>query len=173
MKLETKLVGVIGSGIMGSGIAEVVAKSGIDVVVRSRSQQTADATKSAIENSLKKQLAKSKITQEQLDALVFVDKMQLGLTTLSSAANNSFLVARSSATDSMIKSQFAKSSSLSVTHTWAIAASSCSCVIFALATCFLRLFSIAVLVASAVCWLRERTTTSIPDLATTSAMPEP
>ena len=68
MKLETKLVGVIGSGIMGSGIAEVVAKSGIDVVIRSRSQQTADATKTAIENSLKKQLAKSKITQEQLDA---------------------------------------------------------------------------------------------------------
>ena len=68
MKLGTKLVGVIGSGIMGSGIAEVVAKSGIDVVVRSRSQQTADATKTAIENSLKKQLAKSKITQEQLDA---------------------------------------------------------------------------------------------------------
>lgn len=63
-----KLVGVIGSGIMGSGIAEVIAKSGIDVVIRSRSQETADATKNAIENSLKKQLAKSKITQEQLDA---------------------------------------------------------------------------------------------------------
>ncbi|MEY3339403.1 MAG: hypothetical protein RL415_773 [Actinomycetota bacterium] len=53
---------------MGSGIAEVIAKSGIDVVIRSRSQETADATKNAIENSLKKQLAKSKITQEQLDA---------------------------------------------------------------------------------------------------------
>jgi 3-hydroxybutyryl-CoA dehydrogenase len=63
-----KLVGVIGSGIMGSGIAEVIAKSGIDVVIRSRSQETADATKNAIESSLKKQLAKSKITQEQLDA---------------------------------------------------------------------------------------------------------
>lgn len=63
-----KLVGVIGSGIMGSGIAEVIAKSGIDVVVRSRSQETADATKNAIENSLKKQVAKAKITQEQLDA---------------------------------------------------------------------------------------------------------
>lgn len=63
-----KLVGVIGSGIMGSGIAEVVAKAGIDVVVRSRTQQTADSTKNAIENSLKKQVAKEKISQSQLDA---------------------------------------------------------------------------------------------------------
>ena len=55
---QIKLVGVIGSGIMGSGIAEVISKSGIDVVVRSRSEQTAQATKAAIEASLNKQLAK-------------------------------------------------------------------------------------------------------------------
>lgn len=66
--LEIKTVGVIGSGIMGSGIAEVIAKSGIDVVIRSRTQETADATKAAIEASLKKQVAKAKITQDQLDA---------------------------------------------------------------------------------------------------------
>jgi len=65
---QLKLVGVIGSGIMGSGIAEVIAKSGIDVVIRSRTQETVDATKAAIETSLKKQVAKAKITQDQLDA---------------------------------------------------------------------------------------------------------
>lgn len=65
---QLKLVGVIGSGIMGSGIAEVIAKSGIDIVIRSRTQETADATKAAIETSLKKQVAKAKITQDQLDA---------------------------------------------------------------------------------------------------------
>ena len=65
---QLKLVGVIGSGIMGSGIAEVIAKSGIDVVIRSRTQETADATKEAIETSLKKQVAKAKITQDQQDA---------------------------------------------------------------------------------------------------------
>ena len=65
---QLKFVGVIGSGIMGSGIAEVIAKSGIDVVIRSRTQETADATKAAIETSLKKQVAKAKITQDQLDA---------------------------------------------------------------------------------------------------------
>ena len=36
-------VGVIGSGIMGSGLAEVAARAGYDVVVRSRTQAGADA----------------------------------------------------------------------------------------------------------------------------------
>lgn len=65
---QLKLVGVIGSGIMGSDITEVIAKSGIDVIIRSRTQETADATKAAIEASLKKQVAKAKITQDQQEA---------------------------------------------------------------------------------------------------------
>lgn len=65
-----KLVGVVGSGIMGSGIAEVVAKAEIDVVIRSRTQETADATKAAIQNNLNKQVAKSKITQDQLEEVM-------------------------------------------------------------------------------------------------------
>ena len=36
-------LGIIGSGIMGAGIAEVAAKAGIEVVLRSRQQATADA----------------------------------------------------------------------------------------------------------------------------------
>jgi 3-hydroxybutyryl-CoA dehydrogenase len=35
---EIKKVGILGSGIMGSGLAEVAARAGYDVVVRSRSQ---------------------------------------------------------------------------------------------------------------------------------------
>lgn len=65
-----KLVGVVGSGIMGSGIAEVVAKAEIDVVIRSRTQETANATKYAIQNNLNKQVAKSKITQDQLEEVM-------------------------------------------------------------------------------------------------------
>ena len=41
---DIKRVGILGSGIMGSGIAEVAAKSGFEVVLRSRQQNTADAT---------------------------------------------------------------------------------------------------------------------------------
>lgn len=65
-----KLVGVVGSGIMGSGIAEVVAKAEIAVVIRSRTQETANATKAAIQNNLNKQVAKSKITQDQLEEVM-------------------------------------------------------------------------------------------------------
>ena len=32
-------VGIVGSGIMGSGLAEVVARAGFDVIVRSRTRQ--------------------------------------------------------------------------------------------------------------------------------------
>ena len=64
-KFEIKTVGVIGSGIMGSGIAEVISKSGIDVVIRSRSAETAQATKAAIEASLNKQIAKQNLSYEQ------------------------------------------------------------------------------------------------------------
>jgi len=43
MAQTIRTVGIVGSGIMGSGLAEVVAGAGYDVVVASRSQATADA----------------------------------------------------------------------------------------------------------------------------------
>ena len=49
-------LGIVGSGIMGSGVAEVAAKAGIDVVLRSRQQATADAMLTGLEKSLAKQV---------------------------------------------------------------------------------------------------------------------
>ncbi len=62
-------VGVLGSGIMGSGIAEVAAGAGALVVVRSRSQATADAMLAGLEKSLAKQVEKNKRTPEEAEAL--------------------------------------------------------------------------------------------------------
>ena len=62
-------VGVLGSGIMGSGIAEVAAAMGAEVIVRSRSQATADAMLAGLEKSLAKQVEKGKRTPEDADAL--------------------------------------------------------------------------------------------------------
>ena len=62
-------IGVLGSGIMGSGIAEVVAATGAQVVVRSRSQNGADAMLSALEKSLARQVEKGKRTSDEADAL--------------------------------------------------------------------------------------------------------
>ena len=64
-----KKVGVLGSGIMGSGIAEVLASAGATVVVRSRSQATADAMLASMEKSLAKQVEREKRTQADADAL--------------------------------------------------------------------------------------------------------
>ena len=61
-------VGVIGSGIMGSGIAEVAAKTGHKVVLRSRKQETADDMVSRLTKSLDKQVERGKLEQADRDA---------------------------------------------------------------------------------------------------------
>lgn len=58
-----KTVGIVGSGIMGSGITEVAAKAGFSVVLRSRRQETADATVAALEKSLAKQVEKGRLDE--------------------------------------------------------------------------------------------------------------
>ena len=56
-------LGIIGSGIMGAGIAEVAAKAGIEVVLRSRKQETADAMVASLEKSLAKQVEKGRLEE--------------------------------------------------------------------------------------------------------------
>ncbi len=81
-----KRVGVLGSGIMGSGLAEVAAKAGCEVMVRSRGRASADALLAGLGRSLDRQVAKGKLTADeqadvigrvsatdQLDALVECD----------------------------------------------------------------------------------------------------
>lgn len=60
----------MGSGIMGSGIAEVAAKAGYEVVLRSRKQETADAMVASLEKSLGKQLERGKIDEETRAAVL-------------------------------------------------------------------------------------------------------
>jgi 3-hydroxybutyryl-CoA dehydrogenase len=62
-----KRVGILGSGIMGSGIAEVAAKTGHEVVLRSRSQSTADACVASLEKSLGKQVDKGRLSEDDRD----------------------------------------------------------------------------------------------------------
>jgi 3-hydroxybutyryl-CoA dehydrogenase len=62
--MTVKRVGIVGSGILGSGIAEVAAKAGHEVVLRSRKQETADAMVAGLEKSLAKQVDKGKLSDE-------------------------------------------------------------------------------------------------------------
>jgi 3-hydroxybutyryl-CoA dehydrogenase len=68
--MSIKSVGIIGSGIMGSGIAECAAKNGHDVVLRSRRQETAEAMLAGLEKSLNKQVDKGKLTDEDRAAVL-------------------------------------------------------------------------------------------------------
>jgi len=60
-------LGIVGSGIMGSGIAEVAAKAGIEVILRSRKQQTADSMVASLARSLDKQMERGKLDQTERD----------------------------------------------------------------------------------------------------------
>jgi 3-hydroxybutyryl-CoA dehydrogenase len=59
--MTVKRFGVVGSGIMGSGVAEVAAKAGFEVVLRSRAQASADAMVASLEKSLAKQVDRGKL----------------------------------------------------------------------------------------------------------------
>jgi 3-hydroxybutyryl-CoA dehydrogenase len=63
-------VGIIGSGIMGSGNAEVAAKSGHTVVLRSRKQETAHDMVTRLEKSLGKQVDKGRLAEAERDAVL-------------------------------------------------------------------------------------------------------
>jgi 3-hydroxybutyryl-CoA dehydrogenase len=63
-------VGILGSGIMGSGLAEVAARAGFDVVVRSRSQSSADAMVASIDKAFAKAIERGKSTEEERSAVL-------------------------------------------------------------------------------------------------------
>ncbi len=63
-------VGIVGSGIMGSGIAEVAAKAGYVVVLRSRQQASADAMVASLTKSLAKQVEKGRLEEADRDAVL-------------------------------------------------------------------------------------------------------
>jgi len=60
--------GVIGSGLMGSGIAEVLARAGLDVVVRDINDQAVKAGRARIEKSFEKGVSRGKMSTEDRDA---------------------------------------------------------------------------------------------------------
>ena len=61
-------LGIVGSGIMGSGIAEVAAKAGAEVVLRSRKQETADAMVVGLDRSLDRQVERGRLEEAEARA---------------------------------------------------------------------------------------------------------
>ena len=63
LKHDIKLVGVVGTGTMATGIVEVFAKSGYDVVYVGRSQDKVDGVRATIERSLDKAIQRGKLEE--------------------------------------------------------------------------------------------------------------
>jgi len=68
--MDIAQVGIVGSGIMGSGVAEVAAKAGYTVVLRSRSQSGADSMVAGLEKSLAKQVERNKLEESARDEIL-------------------------------------------------------------------------------------------------------
>lgn len=66
--MEIKKVGVVGCGLMGSGIAEVCARAGYGVTVREINDELVEKGVGRIRQSLSKAVSRGKATQEEMDA---------------------------------------------------------------------------------------------------------
>lgn len=66
--MEIRKVGVVGCGLMGSGIAEVCARSGYSVVVSEINQELLDKGMAALKSSLDKAVSKGKLAEQDRKA---------------------------------------------------------------------------------------------------------
>jgi 3-hydroxybutyryl-CoA dehydrogenase len=65
---EVGTVGVVGTGTMAMGIVEVLAKAGLEVVVRGRSDGKVEAALDVLKRSLDKAVVRGKLTEDKRDA---------------------------------------------------------------------------------------------------------
>jgi 3-hydroxybutyryl-CoA dehydrogenase len=72
-------VGVVGSGIMGAGIAEVCARAGLDVLVADVSAETAQAGRDHMARSLQRAVQAGKLTRADRDKALSAVKFTIGL----------------------------------------------------------------------------------------------
>lgn len=85
--LSIKNITVLGSGVMGHGIAQVSAMSGYNVVLRDIDQQFLDKAMEKIKWSLEKLVSKEKITQSESDAIISRIKTKVDLAEAVSSAD--------------------------------------------------------------------------------------
>jgi 3-hydroxybutyryl-CoA dehydrogenase len=76
-------VGVVGSGLMGSGITEVCARAGLDVVVVEANEEAVASGRARFEKSLDTGVRRSKLTQEEAEAALEAVRYATDLAALS------------------------------------------------------------------------------------------
>ena len=66
--MQVKRVGIVGSGTMGSGVAELAVTHGFEAILRSRSQPGADSALEDVRRSLERRVKKGKLTEDERDS---------------------------------------------------------------------------------------------------------
>ena len=66
--MEIRTVGVIGAGTMGSGIVEVAARSGLQVVAREMSPELVEAGRARVERSMDRAVSRGRLDEATRDA---------------------------------------------------------------------------------------------------------
>lgn len=87
--MDIQVIGVVGAGQMGSGIAQVASTAGLSVIMSDINDEALKRGFSMIEGSLTRMLKKEKITKEQMDQIVSQIK---GTTSIEDMAKADFVV---------------------------------------------------------------------------------
>nr|WP_279586782.1 3-hydroxybutyryl-CoA dehydrogenase [Aeromicrobium yanjiei] len=115
-------VGVIGGGLMGSGITEVAARAGLDVVVIEISPEAAKAAAERVEGSLRKAESRGKIESAEVTAVLDRIRFETDLETLADRD----LVVEAASEDEQIKLELFRTLGRVLTKDDAILASNTS-----------------------------------------------
>lgn len=115
-------VGVVGGGLMGSGIAEVVARAGLDVVLVEINDTAAESARKRVESSLQKAENRGRI--KSAEVLVVLDRIEFSVD-LDSLADRD-LVVEAASEDEVTKLELFRNLGRIVTKVDAILASNTS-----------------------------------------------
>jgi 3-hydroxybutyryl-CoA dehydrogenase len=66
----TEIIGVVGAGTMGNGIAQVVARAGFNVVMRDVAEEFLQRGLAAINRSLQRDVTKARLSEEEMHEIV-------------------------------------------------------------------------------------------------------
>jgi 3-hydroxybutyryl-CoA dehydrogenase len=100
----SEIFGVVGSGTMGSGIAQVAARAGFEVVIRDVAQDFLARGMTAIDKSLQRDVDKERLNADEKDAMI----ARIKTTTDMSALSEAFIVVEAVTEDLAVKSEVFK-----------------------------------------------------------------
>ncbi|MCW2748780.1 MAG: 3-hydroxybutyryl-CoA dehydrogenase, partial [Nocardioidaceae bacterium] len=67
---DIEKVGIVGGGLMGSGIAEVTSRAGLDVVLVEVSEEAASRAQARVEESLRRAEKRGKLESDEVDTIL-------------------------------------------------------------------------------------------------------